>query len=135
MHTYPCPQGRSSVSAMTSQHSVQQLSRMLTCFSNARRRCLRNAHTSLILSLYLITLKHITLAFFMTTTKQLNCRNFHSYIHVRVNQKSKALVLALVGFVVAGRHILRHNITRTACHCLISKITNNTQIQLDSSPG
>lgn len=40
MHTYPCPHGRSSVSAMTSQHSVQQLSRMLTCFSKARRRCL-----------------------------------------------------------------------------------------------
>lgn len=39
--TYPCPQGRSSVSAMTSQHSVQQLSRMLTCFNNARRRCLQ----------------------------------------------------------------------------------------------
>lgn len=46
MHTYPCPQGRSSVSAMTSQHSVQQLSRMLTCFSKARRRCLGNTHKS-----------------------------------------------------------------------------------------
>lgn len=41
IRTYPCPQGRSSVSAMTSQHSVQQLSRMLTCFNNARRRCLQ----------------------------------------------------------------------------------------------
>lgn len=41
-HTYPCPQGRSSVSAMTSQQSVQQLSLMLTCFSKARRRCLKN---------------------------------------------------------------------------------------------
>lgn len=40
IHIPPCPQGRSSVSAMTSQHSVQQLSRMLTCFSKARRRCL-----------------------------------------------------------------------------------------------
>lgn len=40
--SYPCPQGRSSVSAMTSQHSVQQLSRMLTCFSKARRRCLKH---------------------------------------------------------------------------------------------
>lgn len=40
IHIPPCPQGRSSVSAMTSQHSVQQLSLMLTCFSKARRRCL-----------------------------------------------------------------------------------------------
>lgn len=46
IRTYPCPQGRSSVSAMTSQHSVQQLSRMLTCLSNARRRCLKNTHKS-----------------------------------------------------------------------------------------
>lgn len=36
----PCPQGRSSVSAMTSQHSVQQFSRMLTCFNKASRLCL-----------------------------------------------------------------------------------------------
>lgn len=45
-NTYPCPQGRSSVSAMTSQHSVQQLSRMLTCLIKARRRCLGNTHTN-----------------------------------------------------------------------------------------
>lgn len=44
---YPCPQGRSSVSAMTSQHSVQQFSRMLTCFNKASRLCLQNKETQI----------------------------------------------------------------------------------------
>lgn len=38
---YLCPHGLSSVSATSSQQSVQQFSLMLTCFSKARRLCLK----------------------------------------------------------------------------------------------
>lgn len=39
--SYLCPQGLSSVSAISSQQRVQQFSWMLTCFNKAKRRCLK----------------------------------------------------------------------------------------------